>query len=369
MKKNPIQHLIELNIQTKYELLLKVNILHDYFINGAAQNIEIFPDNFTKLKLKQYQLKSVQEGATLVVGYGQGTTVGPAIADLKEPLKLTFWIRMNDPNFLNYTNIPFAFGDYVYHFTNRADDKLDDENNNLSADEFVRENDKLPIAGAVLDYRLEEPMENLHVEVANELGEIVFERRYKGVTSVCSLNLSQEPAGKYTLLLDGLEEFSFYIAPEGTKNIFGVIDIYIDPKDNSPYSLFEDGLPIKKKEYKIHFQSRAVHWKYIVMETNSNNPQHSAHEIYDNTKGAAALQKFDDAETIKMDNGTAAVVFKTSTPVPFREIQDQKFKIKTLRGKSGVEWITDLPNASAKSLLKIENNSKKDFFSEIMVYL
>jgi hypothetical protein len=367
-KKNPIQHLIELNIQTKYSLLLKVNFLHDFFIEGALKNIEIVPDNMTKLMLKQYQLKAAQEGSALVIGYGKSVSDHSAIADLKNPLKLSFWVKVNDPNFLNYTAIPFEFGNHIYHFTNRVDDKLEDEFANLSSDQFVTENDRLPLSGALMDYRLDEAQENLLVEVANELGEVVFERRYQGITSVCSLNLSQEPAGKYTLLLDGLEEFSFYLAPEGAKNIFGVVDIYIDPKDQSAFSLFENEQPVKKKEFKVHFRSRAVKWKYVIVETNVNNPQHSDHEIYDNSK-TTKVQKFSDAENIVLDNGTKAVVFSTLTAVPFKEIQEQKFKIKTLRGKSGVEWITDLPNPSAKSMLKVENNTKKDFFSELMVYL
>jgi hypothetical protein len=367
-KKNPIQHLIELNIQTKYSLLLKVNFLHDFFIEGALKNIEIVPDNMTKLMLKQYQLKAAQEGSALVIGYGKSVSDHSAIADLKNPLKLSFWVKVNDPNFLNYTAIPFEFGNHIYHFTNRPNDKLEDEYANLSSDQYVSETDRLPISGAVLDYRLDEAQENLKVEVANELGEIVFERQYKGMTSVCSLNLSQEAAGKYTLLLDGLEEFSFYIAPDGAKNIFGVVDIYIDPKDKSPFSLFENSQPVQKKQYNVHFRARSVKWKYIISETNANNPQHSEHEIYDNSK-TNKEQKFTDAQNIVLENGNKAVVFSTSTPVAFREIQEQKFKIRTLRGKSGVEWVTDLPNPSAKSLLKVENNSKKDFFSEIMVYL
>jgi len=367
-KKKPIQHLIELNIQTKYAQLMKVNFLHDYFVGGLLKDFEIFPDSLTTLRMKQYHLKAVQEGSGILVGYGETVSTTSAISDLKSPLKLTFWVKINDQNFLNYTAIPFEYGNNIYHFTNKPNDKLEDEYANLSSDRYVSEADRLPVSGAVLDYRLEEAQENLLVEVANELGEIVFERRYKGMTSVCTLNLSQEPAGKYTLLLDGLEEFSFYVAPEGTKNIFGVVDIYIDPKDNSPFSLFEDNLPVKKKEFNVHFRARAVRWKYIISETNANNPQHSEHEIYDNSK-TDKVQKFSDAENVVLENGSKAVVFTTSTPVPFREIQEQRFKIRSLRGKSGVEWVTDLPNPSVKSLLKVENNSKKDFFSEIMVYL
>jgi len=366
--KQPLQHLIQLDIQTKYEQLCSVKVLHDYFKEGGAQGVEIAPDSMTTLRLKQYNLKFAQEGAGLVVGYGANSQ-GAAIAQLTEPIKLTFWMKIKDQYFLNYTDIPYEFGDYVYHFTNRDADKIEDEFANLSSDEFVKEIDKLPLAGAMLDYRFDEPMEDVEVEVVNELGEVVYERSYSGMTSVCSVNLADEPAGKYTLLLDGLDEFSFYIAPEGAKGVFGVIDIYIDPTDNGPFTLFnEDGSPVVRKEYKIHFQARAVKWKYIFMETNPSNPQHSDYEVYDNTKGDTELYFTDVAETV-LDNGTNAFVVKTENPIPFKEEQKERFKLRTLRGKSGVEWITDLPSASAKFMLKVEKDGEKDVYSELIVYL
>jgi hypothetical protein len=367
-KKNPIQHFIELNIQTKYEQLLKVDILHDFFNDGLAKNLEILPDNQTKLRLKQYQLKSAQEGSGLTIGYGQSLTTGSPLNDLNSPLKLTFWIKINDPNFLNYTNIPFEFGDYVYHFTNRSNDKIDDEHANLSSDEFVRETDRLPLSGAILDYRFSEPMEDVTVEVANELGEIVFERKYRGEVSVCTINLAEEPAGKYTLMIDGLEEFSFYVSPEGVRGVFGVIDIYIDPNDKTAFSLFENGKPVVKKMFNIHFQSRAVRWKYICMDMNQNNPQHSEFEIYDNSKSNKE-QKFTDAQLQILENGSKAFVIYTDNPINFKELQSQKFKLRTMRGKNAVEWITDLPCASARTMLKTENTSKKEFISEMFIYL
>lgn len=363
--KQPLQHLIQLDIQTKYEQLCSVKVLHDYFKEGTAQGIEIIPDSLTKLRLKQYNLKSAPEGSGLVIGYG-ASAHGPAIAGLEKPIKLTFWMKINDQHFLNYTDIPYEFGNFVYHFTNKDTDKMDDEHANLSSDQYVKEIDRLPLAGAVLDYRFEDPMEDVEVQVVNELGEVVFERQYKGEINVCTLNLSQEPAGKYTLLLDGIDEFSFYLAPEGAKGVFGVIDIYIDPTDNGAFSLFDDeGNPVKRKEFNIHFKARAVKWKYIFMETNPANPQHSNYEVYDNNKG----NNFSSAEETVIENGASAFIVNTQEAIPFREAQEEKFKLRTLRGKSGIEWITDLPNASAKSMLKVEKNEKNHIFSELIVYL
>lgn len=368
-RQNPIQHLIELNLQTKYEQFFKVDILHDYFEGGLFPAIEIIPDKMTTLRLKQYQLKAACDGASLIVGFGSGTTAGPSIGQIDKPVKLSFWLKINDQNYLNYTNLPYEFGDYIYHFTNRDTDKIEDEFSNLSNDEFVQEMDRLALSGRMFDYRFEDPMDDVEVQVVNELGEVVFEQQLEGESSMCTVRLDDEDPGKYTLLLDGLDEFSFYLAGDGIKNMFGVIDIYIDKEDDGPFSLFtEDGAPVVKKDYNIHFKNRAVRWKYLFLETNMANPQHIEHEIYNSGKHSKNVN-FTKAESVELDDGSMAVMIETEAPLPFLEKQEERFKLRTLRGKSKIEWVTDLPVPSAKDMLKVNINDKNDVFSEIIVYL
>jgi hypothetical protein len=62
-------------------------------------------------------------------------------------------------------------------------------------------------------------------------------------------------------------------------------------------------------------------------------------------------------------------VIWSENPIPFIQQQKQKFKLKTKRGKSGVEWILDLPCASALGNLKVNLFDKSEVYSEIIVYL
>lgn len=364
---NPSQHFIELNIQSKYEQLLKVKFQHDYFSDKALKNLEIIPDELTKIRLKQLQLKYVQEGSTLTLGYGKTTSIGPLVNEIRERTKLTFWIKIKDANFLNYTSLPFELGNQIYHFTNLCTDKME-EQMNLSSDLFVHGRDRIPVSGPVFDYRFSEALESPKIELIDEFGHSVFDRECKGSTSVCTINLTQNPSGKYSLLVDGLEEFSFYMTTNLQHNIFGVVDLYLDPNDLSAYSIFENKLPKSNLEYFVHFQNRAVQWKYLIIESNQYNPQHKDHSIVDFGKGEQRFE-FSEAEKIILNNQTEAYLIRSKSAIPFQENQHQQFKLKTLRGKNEMEWTTDLPNASAREMLKTENNSKKDFFSEILIYL
>jgi hypothetical protein len=368
-RQDPIQHLIELNLQTKYEQFFKVDVRHDYFEGGMFPAIEIIPDKMTKVRLKQYQLKAACDGPSLIVGFGSASSTGPSIAQIDKPVKLSFWLKINDQDFLNYTNVPYEFGDYIYHFTNRDEDKIEDEFANLSNSQYVEEMDRLPLTGRMFDYRFEDPMDDVEVQVTNELGEVVFEQQMEGEATMCTIRLDDADPGKYTLLLDGLDEFSFYLAGDGIRNMFGVIDIYIDKEDDGEFSLFtEDGNPVLKKDFNIHFKNRAVRWKYLFLETNMANPQHIEHEIYNSGKSGGDV-KFTKAEEVELDDGSMAVMIETEGPVPFKEKQEERFKLRSLRGKSKIEWVTDLPVPSAKSMLKVNINDKNDVFSEIIVYL
>ena len=49
--------------------------------------------------------------------------------------------------------------------------------------------------------------------------------------------------------------------------------------------------------------------------------------------------------------------------------QKQKFKLKTKKGKTKLEWVTDLPFPSAKGMLKTNFEEESEIFSELIVYL
>lgn len=367
-RRNPMEHHMLLNIQTRYNQLLNIAILHDYFDEQICKDVVLSPTSDTVFRLKQTQLKTAFEGNNLLIGYGETVSGGPALESLEKPLKLSFWIKVEDAFFLNYTGLPYEFGDYIYHFTNRAEDKIEDEVGNLSNDELVSEMDRLPIEGPVFRYEFDEEEEDAEIEVVDELGQSYFFLEQEGENAHVDVVMPDAPAGKYILQLDGLEEYTFYLAPEGTAGIWGVVDVYIDKEDDSPYRFFDgEGKLLPKRDYNIHFPARSLPWHYYIVEM-SEDKQHKGHEAYDNGRAGETVD-FEEAEEVEMPSGEMAILVKTSEPVPFKEKQLSRFKLRTKRGKNGIEWITDLPNHSAKSILKTDFNVEDAVFSEIIVYL
>lgn len=366
--KKPTQHLIELNLQSKYQQLLKVEFIHEYFALGKLKNFEIVPDRLTQIRLKQYQLKAIVEGSTLLIGFGETGPTGSPLKSLKEPMKLSFLLSIQDTDFLNYTELPYEFGDFIYHLTNRTEDKLDEESMSLSADYYVRKLDRLPLSGPMFEYRFQEPQsDDIELTVRNQEGQIVFDKQLHSGQQSCFIQLTDEPAGKYCLELDGLEEMSFYMSPDSPKKVFACIDFYFDPKENGAYALLEEGQPVVKKDFFVRFQSRSVFWKYIFHEMNPAITQHMDFDLYCINNAVAPV--FEGPDIFLEDQGSKQLVFTSVEAIPFQENQSLRYKLKTLKGRNQVESILDLPIPSAKGILKKENNGNHDFISEILLYL
>ncbi len=109
-------------------------------------------------------------------------------------------------------------------------------------------------------------------------------------------------------------------------------------------------------------------WKYIFIDT-APEPQHEDFEVYDGTSNPEVEMTFEEAEEEELDSGKPCYVVWTEEEVLFKERQPEKFKLRTKRGKAQVEWITDLPCASAKNMLKSNLLDEDEVFSEIIVYL
>jgi hypothetical protein len=74
------------------------------------------------------------------------------------------------------------------------------------------------------------------------------------------------------------------------------------------------------------------------------------------------------AETIDFD-GKEAIAIWTDKKIPFQERPQYRFKLKTKRGKSGVEWIVPLPNASGKIDVKVNPDDRSEVYTELMITL
>lgn len=357
--------MMKLEFMGQFQELLKLSLRHDFFNSGdfpqgvvllrpTAATIEVLSRN-------SLQYRSTPSGGML--GYGKSDVYTP-LKNIAKPLQLSFFIELSDIKFFNYTELPYVFEeDKMFYFNNKALEKETTDHKNLSKAQYVAPDDKIEVSSSLITYTFDTEQYGTEVQIMNALEEVVFEKIVPDGSVSCEISLLGQPEGKYSLLIDGLEEKTFFVY-NGMKTPFGVIDIFIDKDDFGDYSFFDQQGEIIKQEYNIHFGARAVRWQYLLVETGADQ-MHFEHEAYDTNKAVS----FKPAQESQLESGKKVYTIWTSDKIPFKEKQKQKFKLKTKRGKSAVEWVIELPCATALGNLKINLLDKKEVFSELIVYL
>ncbi|MDC0231562.1 hypothetical protein OAK19_06305 [Aureispira] len=358
---------IKISLLSRFQELLKLNINHDYFDSGGFSKVKLIPTDQTSIALTNNGMQCRFVNGGLMLGYTFSDHYTP-IKEIKKPVQLSFFLEIDDVNFMNYTDLPYEFEeDKIFYFNNRELEKDSTEYKNLSLDQFVTEEDKIEISSSLINFSFDDEQFGTEVQVVDAAEEVVFETILEDGSMSCEISLLGQPEGKYSLLVDGLEEKTFFLY-NGLKTVFGAIDIIIDKDDFGDYAFYDDEGEIVQQEYNIHFKAREVRWKYVLIETGPER-LYEEHHIYDTKKGKDYQPvSFEDVEEEEMGGKTVHTIW-TENKIPFMQKQNQRFKLKTKRGKSGVEWIVGLPCPSAVNDLKVNLSNESEVYSEIIVYL
>jgi hypothetical protein len=361
-------HLIQLDLSSRHQELFDLHCLHDYFKDAVFSSAEIIPDSDTIYEMRKLHLLHRIDKKGMMIGYrmGEGSS---NLQRLTKPMRLTFWLRVNDPYFLNYSELPFEFSNTIYYFSNRNEGKVDTGKKNLSTQGFVTGEDRIPIGGTAMRYEYASPLTAANVFVKDDFGDIAFDITQEGENNFVNLNLSGEPAGRYHVYVNNELMLTFYLVPTSVGKVLGVIDIIIDKEDKSIYSFFDSMGDIIRQNYTLRFKNRAIKWRYLLIE-NTPTPVHTDPQVIDARRGRnTEAIEFDLPREVMLENNIKAIEIATKYPIALKEVQEEKFKIRTKKGKAKVDSVLDLPCATARSNFKTNFENKLEVFSELLVYL
>ena len=375
LRKQLYQQMITLDLTARYEELVRVLCTHEYFRAKALGGVSIIPTEQTKNDMKRLQLLYRQDPAGFSIGYALKPEF-VAVELIDKPVRLTFWMMLTDNYFYNYTDIPYEPNrPLIYHFTNRDDQKLvADGDNYLTVDKFVSEADRIPIGSSAFVYEFEEVLFGpTEITVENDAGEVFFKGEADAYDLNIAIDMGQVVPGRYFLKVGEEIKRSWFVYPSDLRKLFGVIDIYIDKQDRSSYSLFLPNGRVRNKQlYNLHFASRKVYWKYVIMEGAVPNI-HTEHKIVDTTRrgrnaASTGPMAFQEPEWVEQGTGYQALIICSQQPISLKQQHEEQLKLKTKKGKARMDWLTDLPCPTAKSTFKTDEKSG-EIFSEIVVFL
>ena len=369
-------------IDIKYNLLFSVELLHQYFRNQSCPDFTMIPSGTTCRILAGYKMITKQFGNRFFTGVELDKSGNLPVVP-EEGLNFTFFLKLKNPRFLNYTNLPVAPANgMLYYYSNRNNNtfggsdltgNINSYNNTVSykpgsiviassgevfqawrtcnavdplvdsysdywikvgSTPFVSENDAVRWLPSIFQYTFPAPQSSVTILVKGYKSDtrmftkIVLSKTIAFPSPVNSFNLDLTALspGKYMLKIDGGNEVPVYLNDElSGQNVFGVVDLYCESSLPTEYKMLNLSNQLLSPVYRILFLNRALVWKYVL--------QHSS--------GATML---DDAGVYQFVTNPAGTVktIVSETPIPISEAP-----IKTFRLTVDTSEYTSIPNASA----------------------
>ncbi|MCW9708154.1 hypothetical protein [Fodinibius salsisoli] len=348
-----------------YESLFQLEISHDYYRNNQSADFRITPAGDTVRQLRNHGLLFRKNPSGFSV-LGEVIPAGGGDVELlrspEKPARYQFLLHQQQPDFLNYTDLPFhEVGKTIYYFNNlqsnidggikylhfasdhvTAGDQLDLESGNY----------RYAVSGTEIQKTARLVFPDLGIEEKQQVSntEGVFNFQF---------DLSNYPAGRAELWIDGSKEELFYSAgTEQMAGVFGIIEVFHSNEVPSTYQFLDDNNFVEAQNYQLAFQKRSTFWKYIIV----------------NKSGA-------DLDDPGIQNGSYTFTQDTSGSYPSNYsvfISDQEIPLSqegidslSLRKKfstSNRKVLDGLPNPRQNMLRRDEANINK-FYSEVYLYI
>lgn len=345
-------------MQLTYHPLFQLHLEHDYFSNGQCPALEIVPTNSSSQLLNTLSLRMVAREYGVEVFYAVHEDKGAPLQLTEEVVCLSFWLRINDPLFYNYTaGLPDE--QKLFYASNLSAE------GNLTWE--LSKKEELPVRKPFIS--LQGDQEAAEVTLKDALGNDL-DADLGRTGNKLSVNLADLPAAHYQFNLGAISE-DFLLATDGhqTKD-FGLLSIFLgDLGERGKRILGDDGVdPVK---YTLACSARSTRWQYNII----NAAVEEETPVYRISGGEALGINFSVPKTTSikvLPNGQKAALLTSDQAIPLRQQYDLRPILEVERGEHSYSMA--LPEANPRAINRAPMDDSSDevaeeLLSEIYVYL
>ena len=396
-----------------YGYFFRVELLHKFFANNICNDFVITPSVVTQAALRGNKMLVKQYGSIFYAAL-QVDDADRAFMTPSSNLQLTFFLRLTNPAFFNYTNLSSVYqSGKLYYFTNRNNNVSNSKNflsqaivfsntttyhpgdlapgvngvmfeciatctgivpsnanstNWMPIDKnrYTSESDALQWMPSLSTFTFSSAQTSAAIQVfafnttngtftTSVLSKTI---QFGQSTKSFKLDLSALSPGKYRLVINNVAQFIYINDELGVNPAFAVIEIFNDSNLPAAYKLLT-GTTLNSPLYSINFLNRATIWKYIL-----NN----------GSKGSITVNPPDNPPNSPPDQpdfdfpGPAANVIVSGTPIPLSEAAlNISLALTTVNNKPVNVNINDIACPSPQMLTSVTKGADNYACSEIFL--
>jgi hypothetical protein len=359
-----------------YKELVAVEFAHDYYENSKSNDFLVWPAPLCSQILKGTGLlfKTTGNGFKLYADVRKSANSFVLKKQLANNLKFTFLVKLTNPFFLNFTELPvLAQPNGVYYFNNLT------KNISLQNQLYIVKKDDV-VNGT--DEKYASPEDYLRLECGNfnwhltsTAPRVTAELRFadSGISIVQNLEnnkdtfhfqfgLTSLPAERFDLYIDGLKVNNqpFYNNSSfWDESVFAVIELFYSDMVPDEYLFIDESqmVPdriqiIRPKKYLVPFRRRKTKWRYIINKiSNVTLPNPTIIESEDKWHFTPK----------------GSMVFESDELIPMQESPISGIYLQRDAGDSSSIMHTSLPNAPVEMIRPdiLQNQIYSDIYVNI----
>lgn len=362
----------------KYKEAFRVSVKHDYFKDGYSPSFSFAPSEYCQMLLKNHSLKfKPAPYGFSVFGEVSGLEDDEKLMQgFQEGVKFTFLMKLKNPFFLNFTDIPLQLDPQeIFYFNNLIDYETNGELFLINKDEIPKissNQSQTIICSEIYTY--------MHTGVeSSKTGTVTFIDEGFEIEQTIEnnndefhfqFNLGNFNPGRCEFSVDSISE-TFYSGGEIYKQGgFGIIEIFANSSVPSNYRFVDSENTISTKEYIVPFTNRSTIWRYLIYDKSTNtlsNPQIDMTGTEFRVESFPAVSYPDDYALFRFTSAQPGSL-DTEKALPLTEEPITDIELSGTINNTNKEIIEHLPNPDI-TLIKPDTEDNEKIYSDMIIYL